>query len=132
MEIMRLAEWLPYFLEGSYLVPVPLHKRKLRERGFNQSRFLADAFSDLVGNLPVVDALIRIKDTKSQTRLKRPDRMKNAKNAFAMSDDTHLDMKKDCIVVDDVFTTGATLNACCTELRKAGAERLRVLTLAHG
>ena len=122
----------PSYLESGYLVPVPLHKRKLRERGFNQSRLLAGAFSDLVGGLPVVDALERVKDTESQTRLKRPERKKNVKNAFAISSDIHLNMSKICIVVDDVFTTGATLNACCTKLRKAGVTRLRVLTLAHG
>ena len=131
-EIIRGASAISEYLENAILVPVPLHRRKLRERGFNQSRLIADCFAEVAAGIPVVDALERDIDTASQTRLNRRDRQRNVKNAFSLSKNTALIKNSRIIVVDDVFTTGHTLNACCTVLRRAGYEQLDVLTLGHG
>ena len=131
-EIIRGASAISEYLENAILVPVPLHRRKLRERGFNQSRLIADCFAEIAGGIPVVEALERDIDTASQTRLNRRDRERNVKNAFSLSKNTALIKSSRIIVVDDVFTTGHTLNACCTVLRGAGYEQLDVLTLGHG
>jgi len=123
---------LQRYLEGSVLVPVPLHPRKRRERGFNQSTALAECFARVGGGLEVVDGLVRRIDTESQTSLDRIHRQSNVKNAFAIAPKAAFNRSQRYILIDDVFTTGATLNACSAQLRKAGVEHLDVLTLAHG
>ena len=93
---------------------------------------LAQCFSAAGNGLPIADVLVRTKDTDTQTRLKRGERRRNISNAFAVSEKEALRKDVSYIVIDDVFTTGVTLNACCRVLRKSGARNLRVLTLAHG
>jgi competence protein ComFC len=128
----RVSPDLCEFLAGAVLIPIPLHPRKLRERGFNQSRSLAECFAGVAGGLEVLDGLIRVKDTDSQTRLDRRDRQSNVKNAFAISAKAAFNTSQRYILIDDVFTTGATLNACSAVLRTAGVLKLDVLTVAHG
>ena len=130
--LIQEAKDLGAFLAGATLVPVPLHHRKLRERGFNQSLLLARCVAEVFGNLPVENLLERIIDTATQTRLGREQRIKNMEKAFALKASGPIAAERKYVVVDDVFTTGATLNACCSTLRAAGAERLLVLTLGHG
>jgi ComF family protein len=113
-------------------VPVPLHHRKERERGFNQTRLIATAFAKAAGGTTVVSALQRVVDTATQTRLDREARRANLKNAFAMAPGRALTPGARIVLVDDIFTTGATLNACASVLRKAGFDNLDVATLAHG
>ena len=135
-DIARIAGAAPGFadfLGGATLVPVPLHRRKERERGFNQTRLIAAAFARAAcGGAAVVSALQRIVDTQTQTRLDREARRANLKNAFAMVPGRSLTPGGRIVLVDDIFTTGATLNACASVLRKAGFENLDVATLAHG
>lgn len=131
----RIAARTPGFVEflrDSVLVPVPLHRRKERERGFNQSRLIAEAFSNVAPGATVVPALQRVVDTETQTRLGREERQANLKNAFAMARGRSLTSGSRIVLVDDIFTTGATLNACASVLRRAGFENLDVATLAHG
>lgn len=134
-DLARLATLAPGYLErlhGAVLVPVPLHPDKLRRRGFNQSLLLARELAQLAPGSRVEELLSRVKDTPSQTRLDREARRANAKNAFAIREGAPINPGFKHVVVDDVFTTGATLNACCAELRRAGIPRLAVATLAHG
>lgn len=134
-DFARLATLAPGYLErlrGAVLVPVPLHWSKLRKRGFNQSRLLADALAHLVPGATVVELLERIKNTPSQTRLDRDHRRLNAKNAFAIREGATINPASEHVVVDDVFTTGSTLDACCSTLRRAGILRISVATLGHG
>ena len=126
-ETPGLADWL----HGAVLVPVPLHPRRERERGYNQSALLAAAFVT-VAQAQVASLLRRVRDTRTQTRLSRPERAANVNNAFALSPAAVLDGRLTYILIDDVFTTGATLDACATVLRAGGAKSVRVLTLAHG
>lgn len=120
------------FLGGAVLVPVPLHPRKLRERGYNQSQYLAEHFCKEVSGGAVANLLIRKKDTQSQTGFDLKARKENLKNAFALAPKMSIDLSLRYILVDDVFTTGSTLNACAAVLRKAGVVHLDVATLAHG
>ena len=124
---------LDTFLQaGDVLVPVPLHPRKKRERGFNQSMEIAKALRRMYPRLRVVDGLTRIRDTETQTRLNRGEREKNLKNAFAIRPSIDLNQQSRLILVDDVFTTGSTLNACASVLRRGGYRNLAVLTFGHG
>lgn len=123
------------FLSGAILVPVPLHARKERERGFNQSRLLAESLASLARNACVMEVLRRTIDTKSQTRFDRASRQKNLKNAFAIKEKFSLDKNSKelrYVLVDDVFTTGSTLNACALALRTVGLEQIDAVSFGHG
>lgn len=131
-KLIRQAPDYMQFLEGSILVPVPLHPLRLRGRGYNQSRLLTECLALETTETSIAELLVRRLDTPSQTGLNRKQRCKNMKNAFALSKKIPLDSSLRYIVVDDVFTTGATLNACCKVLLQAGIETIDVVTLAHG
>ena len=116
------------FRGGDLLVPVPLHKTRLRERGFNQSWLLAQGVSAILG-IPCVDALVRQRYTKAQSRLNLAARQQNVAGAFAVRDAEAVSGKH-VLLVDDVTTTGATLRACAEVVRQAGAASVRGLTAA--
>lgn len=132
-EIMRRAPGYADYVRGKVLVPVPLHPRKLRERGYNQSRLLADcALRASGGETRIEELLVRAVDTVSQTQFDRATRQQNLKNAFAMAPGAVINSGHHYLLVDDVFTTGSTLNACAAVLRTAGALKLDVVTFGHG
>tara|TARA_B110000093_G_C12967621_1_gene410449 strand:- start:2436 stop:3158 length:723 start_codon:yes stop_codon:yes gene_type:complete len=121
------------YIQNATLIPVPLHSTKLRERGFNQSERIADMLISTTNSSSTVEnILLRQIYTQTQTRLNRLERHQNVKNAFALSPNTVLIPDNQYILVDDVFTTGSTLNACARVLRDAGATRLKVVTIGHG
>lgn len=120
------------FLRGAILVPVPLHPAKLRERGFNQSEHIARTLLENSDAQAVEPLLERREFTDSQTRLDRKDRLQNVKNAFALSTSSNLIKASHYILVDDVFTTGSTLNACARTLSAAGVTHLRAVAIGHG
>jgi ComF family protein len=121
------------FARGAVLVPVPLHSRKLRERGYNQSELLARALARAAGGGARVELpLRRIEDTASQTAFGRRARRINLKNAFALAPRAALNVCRRHVLVDDVFTTGSTINSCAIALRGAGCLNLDVVTFGHG
>jgi ComF family protein len=121
------------YIQNATLIPVPLHPTKLRERGFNQSERIADMLISTTNRSSTVEnLLIRQIYTQTQTRLNQLERHQNVKNAFALTPNAVLIPDQQYILVDDVFTTGSTLNACARVLRDAGATRLKVVTIGHG
>jgi competence protein ComFC len=113
------------------IVPVPLHPTKQREREFNQAERLADRLGAAT-RIPVNKRLLRrVVLTRTQTLLKRPERLANVRNAFAMRDGQRLNGER-LVLVDDVFTTGATTGACAQVLVAAGAGEVCVWTVARG
>jgi ComF family protein len=133
-----LAEWLAKALEDprissrpfDALVPVPLHHIRFREREFNQAAELAALVSQRCG-IPVWHSLKRTRYTSTQTKLDRAERMENLRGAFrvrhtARVKDRHL------VLVDDVFTTGSTVEECSRVLLRAGVASVRVITVARG
>ena len=128
---MLMADYLrdnPVY--GGILVPVPLHSRRLRERGYNQSSLLAQELGKLI-DIPVIDgSLRRIKDSLPQARTTAiEERRKNVKEAFACRDESL--KEKSVILIDDVCTSGATLEACAVALKASGAISVWGLTLAR-
>ena len=116
---------------GGMIVPVPLHPTKQREREFNQAERLAD-WLGAATQLPVNKRLLRrVVATRTQALLKRPERLANVRNAFAMRDSQRLNGER-VVLVDDVFTTGATTSACAKVLMAGGAGEVCVWTLARG
>jgi ComF family protein len=132
-EIFRRAPRLLENVRGAVLVPVPLHPRKARERGYNQALLLASTLAQVAGQGTSVEPLLRrVLDTETQTAFDRRTRMANLKNAFALAPGTSINSQLHYILVDDVFTTGSTLNSCARALRRAGALNLDVVTFGHG
>ncbi|GAG41307.1 unnamed protein product, partial [marine sediment metagenome] len=115
---------------GETLVPVPLHQKRLRERGYNQSRLLTKELGKLI-NLPVVDScLIRQRHTPPQARTPTvKERRSNVADAFTCRD--HRLRDKQVLLIDDVSTSGATLDACAAALKAAGATSVWGLVLAR-
>lgn len=131
-QMLRLSPHYTEYLAGGTLVPVPLHPARQRERGYNQSEQIARFLAAAVDDCQVACLIQRVKYTETQTRLNRDSRDKNMKNAFALAPRALIDPEAHYILLDDVFTTGATLNACAVVLRKAGARQIQVATLGHG
>lgn len=129
---LREDETLAGYLRNKVMVPVPLHRKRERNRGFNQSNRLAVLLRRVEPTLRQENLLERVRDTPTQTRLDRTQRLKNVRKAFAIKAGHTVDAKISYLLVDDVFTTGATLNECATVLREYGATRIDVFTLAHG
>ena len=121
---MELREWKP-----DLIVPVPVHRSKERMRGFNQAAYLAERISRYTG-IPADMGLVQknIK-TKSQKKLNALQRRKNLEKAFCVTGDVR---GKDILVIDDVYTTGSTIDAMASCLKKKGAENVYFLTVCIG
>ncbi|MBY9066393.1 ComF family protein [Hyphomonas sp. WL0036] len=118
--------------EADLIVPVPLHYTRLIKRGFNQSAWLAQAVGKGTGRRVCVDALKRTRRTPSQAGLSNRARRRNVTGAFDVRASRHkLVEGKRILLIDDVLTTGATLNACVRALKRAGARQIDVLVLAR-
>jgi ComF family protein len=128
----RLGETInsdPRFLKSDFLIPVPLHKSRYRERGFNQSEIVAEEISKIAGLPLLKNVLLRKKNTKDQTNLSFQEREENVKGAFVVTQPEIINGKR-IVLVDDVITTGATLSECARTLRQAGAEKILGMTIA--
>ncbi len=110
------------------VVPVPLHKGRQRDRGYNQALLLSRVVS-LESAQPVLDCLVRTRDTPTQTKLTDGDRRDNVAGAFRLRDDAIV-TGKSLLLIDDVMTTGATLNECASVLKQAGARSVGALVSA--
>lgn len=132
LAIKSLEEKLPNkFLNSKniIIIPVPLHPRKLKWRGFNQTELIARRIGDHF-KIPVVPGLKKLKSTPSQMEIKeRSQRLENLRGAFCCPD-THLIKERDVILLDDVTTTGTTLKECENVLKQAGAKEIRKVAVA--
>jgi competence protein ComFC len=116
--------------EDSLLVPIPLSKRKMKWRGFNQSQEIARQLSDYL-NIPCCsENLVKTKKTLSQTGLKKKEREKNVRNSFKIKNHQLVDNKR-IFLVDDVVTTGATMEEAARILKEAGAKEVWGIALAR-
>jgi ComF family protein len=117
------------FANADLLIPVPLHKSKQRERGYNQSLLLAKSIARHT-KIPIENKIIkRIQKTRTQAKLNAEQRMQNVSSAFEVTDVAGVNNKK-VILIDDVCTTGATLFACADVLLTAGCSRVLAVTVA--
>jgi ComF family protein len=112
------------------IMPVPLHRTRLKHRGFNQSVLLAHACAERTGVPLALDNLVRVRETRPQVELKPDEREKNVADAFGVKRAEAVNGKS-ILLIDDVYTTGATLNACAAALKSAGASGVVALTLAR-
>ena len=134
----QLAEWMEHGLHDDRItrqqidgfVPVPLHPTRQREREFNQADVLAGLLSKRTGT-PLQRSLERTRYTTTQTALDRDARMENLRGAFRVRHTADV-TGRHLVLIDDVFTTGSTVDECSRVLREAGAASVRVLTVARG
>jgi ComF family protein len=115
-----------------YIVPVPLHKAKYRDRTYNQSEYIAKGIHEVIGGEAIADGIIRTRYTGTQTKLNKAERKVNVSDAFKVNP-KYLEKfaGKNIIVVDDVITTGATILECASALKKSGAGSIWVCSAAY-
>lgn len=124
----RIISILPQFdLTIDTVVPVPLHTSRLRERGYNQAKEISTRVAEWTSLPHQPDAITRIRSTRSQVGLDREERHHNMKDAFVAQE--NLVSGKTLLLIDDVFTTGATLNACAEAALHAGAQQVIAITI---
>jgi len=129
LPLSEMIESSPDLKEHDYICAVPLHRVRKRERGFNQSELIAYATSVMAG-IPYAETVYRSINTYSQTLLSKARRVSNLKDAFKIKKNADVNGKK-IIVIDDVFTTGSTLNEVAKTLCNAGAAKVTALTVAR-
>lgn len=114
-------------LSADYIIPVPLHKKRMRIRGFNQAEKIASYLSECT-NIPIIDCVKRNRNTKRLYALNKFQREKELKNAFEVKVDSEGIIGKRIILVDDIFTTGTTVNEISKKLKIYGVDEIIVLT----
>lgn len=115
-------------LDIDYILFVPLHKKRLKKRGFNQSEKIANELSNLT-KIPVVDCISRVKNTKKLYSLSKNQRQKELKNGFGVKNNINLIKNKKVILIDDIFTTGSTANEISKVLKLCCVSNIYILTL---
>lgn len=112
------------------VVPVPMHPKKQQKRGYNQSALIAEGLAAAMNAEVQIDNLIKVSNTSSQTKKSRYNRWQNVKDVFQINDETLLE-DKHILLVDDVITTGATIEACAQQLVKIKGVTVSVASLAY-
>lgn len=112
------------------IIPVPLHPKRLRERGYNQAEVIAKGLAESMGVPVITDVLLRNVYTQTQTKKNRIERLKNMSGAFAVSNPKKVS-NGHILLVDDVITTGATLETCAHALLEATDVKVSIATLAY-
>ena len=123
--------WKQLNINGDFLlVPVPIHKERKKERKYNHMDLVADEFSLLSGFNEEKNLIVRVKDTQKQFKLKRQDRIQNIKNAFEINPKNEIPKETKILVLDDITSTGITLEEIIRILKEAGFKDITALTLA--
>ena len=115
-------------IKADYILFVPLHKKRLKKRGFNQAEKIANKLSDLI-NIPVLDCISREKNTKKLYKLNKEDREKELKNGFKVKENINFIKNKNVILIDDIFTTGSTANEISKVLKINSVNNICIFTL---
>lgn len=113
------------------IIPVPIHKKRRKERGYNQSALIAKEFSKNINELEYEDILIKKKNTIAQSTLNKEERLKNAIDMYKIKENKQdIIYNKNVLIFDDIYTTGATANECAKAIRGANSNKIGVLTIA--
>ena len=111
------------------IIPVPISKNRNKQRGYNQSSLIAKEISKYTGLKLETKCLLKTKDIIEQSKLKKEDRLNNIKGVYDIKNKEKL-LNKKIILIDDVYTTGSTVNECCKMLKNATVDKICVLTIA--
>ena len=128
---LMLKQAKEIIVDVDFIIPVPLHKVRIIKRKYNQAAILAKNIANLSKKKLIVDLLVRIKNNKPQASLSQKMRRKNVVGIFKINKKYQQKIKgKNILLIDDVITTGSTVESCCKELKKCEVNRIYVLTLA--
>jgi ComF family protein len=119
-------------IQWDYIIPVPLHKARLRDRTYNQSEYIAKGIKEVIKTEVLADGVHRTRFTGTQTKLNKPQRRENVKDAFEVNPKHRQNINnKNIVVVDDVITTGATILECAQTIKLSGAGKVMVCSAAY-
>ena len=124
------AKQINLILQSAILIPVPIHYRRFLKRGFNQSELIAEKLAELYHCVLETDVVKRTKNSRPQVGKNRQQRIENVQDSFAVLSSEKV-LGKTVVVLDDVFTTGATMNELARVLKNAGAQQVIGLAVAH-
>ena len=119
-----------HYTNYDYIIPVPLHKKRLKKRGYNQSEYFAKGLSEGLNIQVITDVLIKTKFTETQTYKSREERVENTLTSFHVQN-PEIIHNKNILLVDDVITTGATTEACILQLQKSAKTMVGVASIAY-
>jgi len=125
-ELKKYTKTIP---ENTFVIPAPIHKRNFKKRGFNQALLLAQSVTKILPQTQLLDCLTEKDNRIQQAKLDRAHRLKNLKNSIEIRPHPPL---KNILLIDDIATTGSTLNECSKVLKKAGAKHICGIVLARG
>ena len=111
------------------IIPVPISKKRRKERGYNQSELIAKEMAKNLGIEYNTDCLIKVKNIVEQSKLNKEERQKNIQGVYELHKQNKLQNKK-ILLIDDIYTTGSTVNECCKILKQASPKQIEVFTLA--
>ena len=117
------------FNEYDVIIPVPISKKRMKERGYNQTELIARPIANVLGKEIVTNCLYKSKNIVAQSTLNKGDREQNIKGAYVLKNCEKLKNKK-VLLIDDIYTTGSTANECCRILEEAGTKKNGVMTIA--
>lgn len=127
--ISKNKEFVQNLKQYDYIVPVPMYIENKNIRGYNQTELLAKSIKDKFEIDYIQDAIIKIKQNRKQSSLNEKERVENVKDTYKLQNSKELKNKK-ILLLDDIYTTGSTINACREELIKSEADKIDVLVLA--
>jgi len=127
--ILKNEKICGFFKNYDIIIPVPIHKKRKLERGYNQTELIAKAIANQTRLKLEKNVLLKQKNIVSQSSLNKNDRKQNVKNAFIVNNIEKVINKK-ILLFDDIYTTGSTVNECAKILKRAGAKQVGVLTIA--
>lgn len=128
--ILDNLEVCEYIKKFDIIIPVPIHRKRRWERGYNQSELVANEISKQLIINTEKNLLIKIRNNPKQSTLKLEERKSNVKNVYEVKQNQKIKDKK-ILLIDDIFTTGNTVNECAKKLKEAGASKVSVLTIAR-
>ena len=127
--IVKNKKILDFIKSYDIIIPVPMHPARIRKRGYNQSALLAKELAKSLEMKVYTNVLLKIKNNKVQSTLNKKEREKNKKNVYKLVKPEKIKNKK-ILLLDDIYTTGATVNACVKELQKESVKKIGIFTIA--
>lgn len=127
--ILKDSKIFRIFNEYDVIIPVPISKKRLKERGYNQAELIAKEISKALNKELVKNCLIKEKNIVAQSSLNKDEREENIKGAYILNNSEKL-KNKGVLLIDDIYTTGSTANECCKIIEEAGTKKIAVMTIA--